>query len=145
MTKENQPYSPWGEGINAFKDMKLPWGDNEFFMSAYRRNMEFMNATQQISAETLRAVTELQTEYMKSIFNQLSEQTKHCLSTRSPEEKVVRQTDVAKNTIDQAIEHAREINSIIARSNDKIIENIQKAAKKSVEETTSFAKKAKGR
>jgi phasin family protein len=143
MTKENQPYSSWSESLNAFKDVKLPWGDNEFFMATYRRNMEFMNATQKITAETIKAVTELQTEYMKSVFNQVSEQTKQSFTATSPEEKVVRQTKVAKDSIDQAIEHAREINSIIAKSNDKMIESIQQTAKKSVDETASLAKKVK--
>ncbi len=145
MTKEKQPYSSWSESMNAFKDAKLPWGGNEFFMAAYRRNMEFMNTTQQITVETIRAVAELQGEYMKSVFNHLSEQTKECLSETSPEEKAVRHTDVANKTIDQAIEHARDINAIIAKSNDKIIENIQKTAKKNVEDSASLTKKAKGK
>ena len=143
MSKEKQPYSSWSESINTFKEGKLPWGDNEFFMAAYRRNVEFLNTTQQIAVETMRAVTELQTEYMKSAFNQWSERAKECLSATSCEEKAACHTDIANKTIDQAIEHAREVNSILAKSNSKIIENFQKTAKKNVEETSSLSKKAK--
>lgn len=142
MTKENQSYSSWSENLNAFKNAKFPWGDNEFIMSSYRRNMEFMNTSQQIAVETIKAVTELQTDYIKSMFGQLSERTKQGLSASSPEEKAARQTDSAIEIIDHAVEHAREINSIMAKSSDKVIENIQKTAKKNLEDAASLAKNA---
>jgi len=145
MTTERQEHSFWTEHMNTFKDIQPPWLDNELFMTAYRRNMELMNTTQQITAEATKAIMQLQTQYMKYIFDQLGKQTKEGLSTASPEEKAFHQSDLAKQAIDQALEHAREINSIIAKSNDKIIERIQKCAKDGVDESISMAKKAKGK
>lgn len=137
--KQDQPF--WGENMNTFNTGKNPWLDNESLLSSYRKNMELMNATHQIVAETTKSLMELQTQYMKNAFEQLSEQSKQCLSMGNPQDKASKHSEMAKDTIDQAVEHAREISTIIAKSNDKIIEGIKKSAKEGLEEAVSMAKK----
>lgn len=143
MSKETYTNPFWGDSTKGLKDMKLPWMDSELMLSNYRRNMNFINTTQQIAAETTKAVIQLQTQYMKDIFEQLSEQTKQNISTLSPEEKVSRQSEATKTALDQAIEHARNVNTLISQSNEKIIENVQKRFKESVDESSSLGKKTK--
>lgn len=143
MSKDGYTNPFWGEATKNWKDAKLPWLDMELMLSNYRRNMDLINTTQQIVTETTKAVVQLQTQYMKEIFEQMNEQTKQNISTASPEEKVAHQSDAAKKNLDQAVEHARNVNEIISKSNEKIIENVQKRFKESVDETASMAKKAK--
>lgn len=133
----------WNENLKGWKDAKLPWLDMELMLASYRRNMDLINTTQQIVAETTKAVAQLQTQYMKDIFEQMNEQTKQNISMSSPEEKVARQSDATKRNLDQAVEHTRNLNEIISKSNEQLIENVQKRFKESVDETTSMAKKAK--
>jgi len=145
MNKDTYTNPFFGEGWKAMKDTKLPWLDMELFLSNYRRNMNLISTTQQIAAETTRAVIQLQTQYMKDVFDQLGEQTKKNMSTLSPEEKVTQQTESTKNTLDQAVEHARNVNTLIAKSNEQIVENVQKSFKESVDESASLGKKTKGK
>lgn len=132
----------WNEGLKGFKDGKLPWFDMDLMLSNYRRNMELINTTQQIVSETTKAVAQLQTQYMKDFFEQMQEQTKQNLSMGSPEEKFTRQSDATKKNLDHAVAHARHLNEIIAKSNENIIENVQKRFNEGVEETAAMGKKA---
>ena len=143
MSKDTYTNPFWGESFKGLKDIKLPWLDTELMLSSYRRNMDLINTTQQIAAETTKAVVQLQAQYMKDVFEQLSEQTKHNISTFSPEERVAHQSEATKATLDQAIEHARNVNTLISQSNEKIIETVQKRLKEGVDESASLAKKAK--
>lgn len=141
MSKDTYTNPFLGDPFKGWKDNKLPWVDTELMLSSYRRNMNLINTTQKIVAETTKAVLQLQAQYMKDVFEQMSEQTKQNISTASPEESVTRQSETTKATLDQAIEHARNVNTLISKSNEKIIENVQKRFKEGVDESTSLAKK----
>lgn len=143
MTKETftNPFS--AENFKGFKDVKLPWLDSEFILSNYRHNMNLINSTQQIAADTTKAIMQLQAQYMKDVFEQLGEQTRQNISTFSQKERATKQSEGAKTAIDHAIEHARNVNTLISQSNEKIIENVQKRFNEGVEETAAMAKKAK--
>lgn len=143
MPKDSYTNPFWGDNFKGLKDPKLPWLDTELLLSSYRRNMNLINTTQQIAAETTKAVIQLQAQYMKDILEQMTEQTKQTVSTASPEDRVIHQSESTKATIDQAIEHARNVNTLIAKSNEKIIETVQKRFKEGVDESTALAKKAK--
>jgi len=141
MSKDTYTNPFLGDHFKGWKDNKLPWADTDLMLSSYRRNMNLINTTQQIVAETTKAVIQLQAQYMKDVFEQMSEQTKHNISTASPEESMARQSETTKASLDQAIEHARNVNTLISKSNEKIIENVQKRFKDSVDESASLAKK----
>ncbi|MBA3814294.1 MAG: phasin family protein [Alphaproteobacteria bacterium] len=143
MSKETYSSPFWGENFKGFKDNKFPWLDTDLILSGYRRNMTLITTTQQIAAETTKAVMQLQAQYMKDVFEQLSEQTKKNISAASPEERVAHQSEKAKTAVDQAIEHGRNVNAIITKSNEKIIENVQKRFKEGVDESASLARKTK--
>src|SRR3990167_6513629 len=115
MSKDTYTNTFWNESLKGWKDAKLPWLDMELMLSSYRRNMDLINTTQQIVAETTKAVAQLQTQYMKDTFEQMNEQTKQNISMTSPEEKVARQSDATKKNLDQAVEHARNLNEIISK------------------------------
>jgi phasin family protein len=141
MNKETNNF--WSENFKKWNEAKLPWLDAEVLLSNYHRNMDLINSTQQIVAETTKAVIQLQAQYMKDIFEQVNAQTKQNMTACSPEEKVSRQSDATKKNLDQAVEHGRNLNELLSKSNEKIIENVQKRFKETLDETASLAKKAK--
>ena len=141
MNKETNNF--WGENFKKWNEAKLPWLDSDLLLSNYRRNAELINTTQQIVAETTKAVIQLQAQYMKEVFEQANTQTKQNMTMGSPEEKVSRQSDATKRNLDQAVEHTRNLNDILSQSNEKIIENVQKRFKETIDETASMAKKTK--
>jgi phasin family protein len=141
MAKDKFTNPFWGDSFPHFKESRFPWFDSDLMLSSYRRNVDLINTTQQIAAETTKAVIELQAAYMKDIFEQLSEQSKRNFSTFSPEERVAQQKEATKTTFNQAMEHARNVNSLISQSNEKIMENVQKRFKESIDESGEYATK----
>jgi phasin family protein len=141
MTKEKYAFPFWGNTFNT--DAKLPWLDMELLAASYRRNLDLMNTAQQITAETTKSIMQLQTQYMKHVFDQLSEQAKHNLSMTSFEEKSAHQSETTKVTLDQAIEHGREVHSLLSKANEKLIETVQKRFKEGMDESAAMAKKTK--
>lgn len=132
----------WEDTLKIFKQAKVPWLELEPFLANYRRQMELINTTQKIATEATKAIIQLQTQYMKHTFEQLSKRARHNFSTSS-NDKTTQQADLAKAKIDEAIDHARELNSILLKSNDQIIESFKKSTKDSIDKSTSIAKKMK--
>ncbi|MBY0293436.1 MAG: TIGR01841 family phasin [Alphaproteobacteria bacterium] len=143
MAKETNIPPFMEEGFRSFKQFKFPGADMETLLSTHQRNMELMNAAQKITTETTQTVMDLQKQYFKSIFDQWNDEVKNSFSKAPSEEKTAHQTETAKAAIDQTIKHVRDVNDIIAKSNETIIESIQKHFKESLNNSADLAKKSK--
>ena len=129
--------------FDAFKQFKLPGLDLETLILNYQRNIELVNSTQQVVAEATKSIMELQSEYMKKGFDQWNVQVKDCCSKAPFEEKTTHQAEAAKTAVNQTIAHAQEVNSIIAKSSEKIIGSVQKRFKEGLDESAILVKKGK--
>ncbi len=107
--------------------------------------MELITATQQIASESAKAIMELQNEYVKTVFSQWNAQVKSCCSQTPLEEKTAHQAEAAKAAVNQTIEHAQELNAIVAKSNEKIIDSVQKGFKEGLDESLHMTKKGMGK
>jgi len=131
--------------FNPFKKFQAPGMDMGILMQNYQRNIELMNATQQVVAEATKSIMELQSEYMKKVFDQWNEQAKYCCSKAPLEEKTAQQAMVAKKAVNQTIEHTQELNAIVTKSNENIMDSIQKRFKEGVDESLNITKKGLGK
>jgi phasin family protein len=129
--------------FNLFKQFKFPGLDLETLLSNYQRNMELMNSTQQVVVDATKSIMELQNEYIKKVFDQWNEQLKYCCSKAPLEEKTTRQAETTKAALDQAVEHTQGLTSIVAKSNEKIIDSVQKRIKEGLDESLNLAKKSR--
>lgn len=129
--------------VNPFKQFKAPGMDMGFLMSNYQRNIELINATQQVVAEATKSIMKLQSEYMKKVFDQWNAQVKDCCSQIPLEEKTAHQAEAAKTAVNQTIAHTQELNAIVAKSNEKIIDSVQKRFKEGLDESLNPTKGSK--
>lgn len=137
---QNNPFSQ--DYTKYFRDFKMPAYDMESLMTSYRKNMEIVNSTQQVMAEATRNLVQLQTQYMKQLFEDMSQQTKETLtSSESMEEKSTGHAKSVKETIDHAISHSKEINHVVSQASNKVMETVQKRMKESVDECTTAMSK----
>lgn len=143
MAKETNIPPFMEEGFCSFKQFKFPGADMETLLSTYQKNMELMNAAQKITTETTQSVMDLQKQYFKSVFDQWNDEIKNSFSKAPSEEKTAHQAETAKAAVDQTIKHVRDVNAIIAKSNETIIESMQNHFKKSLNESSDLAKKNK--
>lgn len=131
------------EGLNAFKKHKFPGVDMETLLTSYQKNVEFMNAAQQIATETTQSLLGLHNQFLLEAFEKWNEQLKNNLSTNAPTDKTTQQAESSKAVIDKMIDHAREVHSTVEKSNEKLINSLQKRIKDSVDESVTLAKKSK--
>ncbi|MBY0500652.1 MAG: TIGR01841 family phasin [Alphaproteobacteria bacterium] len=131
------------EGLNAFKQFKFSGVDTENLMSTYQKNLELMNAAQQITVETAQSVAELHNQFMKNAIAQWNDQIKYCYSKAPLEEKTTYHAEATKAAVDHVIEHTRALNSIIAQSNAKLNETLQKRFKEGLDDSINMTKKSK--
>lgn len=142
MSKKSNVPPFFGQEFGSFKGLEFPGINMETLLSSYQKNMELMNATQKIATETAQTLMEIQNQYAQKVFGQVNQQAKHALSKAPLEEKTTHQAEVAKTTVDELIKHLRTTNTIIAQSNEQIIESIQKRFKESLDESSELVKKS---
>ena len=131
------------ESLNAFKKHKFPGVDMETLLKSYQRNVEFMNATQQVMAESTQSLLGLHKQFLMEAYEKWNEQVTNALSSSSPADKVTQQTEASKESMERMVEHAQDIQSTVEESNKKLIDSFQKRFKDSVDESVTLAKKSK--
>ncbi len=141
MAKESNVPPFMEQGLGAFKNFKFPGIDMEALMSSYQKNVELMSKHHQIAIETTQSLVELQNQYIKNAFDMWNEHIKQCCSKSPLEDKTTQHAEAAKETADKTIEHLRNINSVIAKSTEKMNESVQKRFKEGLEESLNMTKK----
>ena len=131
------------EGLNAFKKHKFPGVDMETLLKSYQRNVEFMNATQQVMAESTQSLLGLHKQFLMEAYEKWNEQVTNALSSSSPADKVTQQTEASKEAMERMVEHAQDIKSTVEESNKKLIDSFQKRFQEGVDESVTLAKKSK--
>jgi hypothetical protein len=137
MTKDTNIPPFMEESMKAFKDFKFPGNNMQDMMAMYKKNIELMNTTQQIAIEATKAMMELQRNFMQSAFEEWSDQMKTAASKGSFDDPAQK----AKKAMDDTVEHMKELNTIVEKSNEKIKDSFQKRIKESIDETTNLGKK----
>lgn len=131
------------ESLNAFKKHKFPGVDMESLLKSYQRNVEFMNATQQVMAESTQSLLGLHKQFLMEAYDKWNEQVANAFSPSNPADKVTQQTEASKAAMERMVEHAQDIQSTVEESNKKLIDSFQKRFKDSVDESANLAKKSK--
>jgi len=141
MTKDTHIPQFMEEAMKSFKQFSVPITDMETLMTMYKKNIELMNSTQQIAIEATKEMMDLQRSYMQKALDQWNEQIKETTTKGPLEEKATDQTKSTQDAVSQTIDHIQELNSIIAKSSEKINETFQKRFKETLGESLDAAKK----
>ncbi len=135
---------PFGEELfSAFKQFKVPGIDMEALVASHQKNMDLLTSTQKKAVESTNSIIELQNNYLKKAFDQWNEQLTHNCTKTSFEEKATCHAQATKEMSERALEHMKEINTIIVKSNEKVIDSIQKHFQESFNDSLNLVKKNK--
>jgi phasin family protein len=102
-----------------FADFKVPGFDVETIVAAQRRNIEALQAANQLAIEGAQAVLRRQTEIVRKLVDESTATLKDMLTAGAPEEKIAQQTDVVKKTFESALANLRELAEMVAKSNNE--------------------------
>lgn len=119
-------------------DYKIPGVDVEALVSAQRRNIEAITAANQLAFEGLQAVGRRQAEILRQTLEETAAALRDSVTQGSPEEKLAKQTDLAKQAFEKALANMKELADLLAKSNQEAASVISARVTASIDEVKSL-------
>lgn len=122
-----QPENIFDFDISKFVgDFKVPGLDVESLVSSQRKNIEALTQANKLAFEGVQAVFKRQVEILRQTLEESATVAKELVEAGTPQEKAVRQTELAKDAFERALSNSRELSEIIAKSNSEAFELLNK-------------------
>ena len=122
-----------------FADFRFPPVNVEAVWAAQRRNIEALSQANQLAVEGVQAVARRQMEITRETFEQLSTLLREMTQVASPEDRIARNTECAKQLLEKGVNHGREIVTLATKAGTDAAEVLHRRATESLDELKSFA------
>jgi phasin family protein len=139
--------SPFPKSLAEFdvtkiiSEFKLPGVDVDSIVATQRKNIEALTKANQLAIEGIQAVGRRQTEILRGGFAEASQLFRDIMQNGTPEERVAKQSEAAKHTIEKAIANARELAEIVAKAQSEAFEVLNKRWSEGFDEVSGLVKK----
>jgi phasin family protein len=124
-------------------DFKVPGLDVEALVSSQRKNIEALTQANKLAFEGVQAVFKRQAEILRQSLEESSALAKELVEAGTPQDKAIRQTELAKDAFERALANSRELSEIIAKSNSEAFELLNKRFTQILDEIKDSIGKAK--
>ena len=124
-----------------FAEMKLPKVDMDSIMATQRKNIEALTSANKLAFEGMQAVARRQADVMRQMMEEMSGMISDMMSAGTPEEKVARQADLAKQTFEKILSNMKELAEMLSKSNSEAATVINARISESLDELKAMAKK----
>lgn len=132
---------------SMFKDMfnnfKIPGLDLENIYEHSRANFESLMKANQIAASGLTEMGKHQVEIFRQTLDQAMNIAKHSFEEMTHEQRLAKQTELAKMAFEKAVSNAKELADIASKSGKEASEVLQERIKTSLAEIQKFANQNK--
>jgi phasin family protein len=113
---------------------QMPGLDNKGLMEAHRKNIEAVTEANRVAFEGAQAMARRQTEIVREAMDEAAKAMTQVQGAGSNEERVAKQTEIAKNAFETALKHARELAEMSAKSQNEALELLNKRVAESFDE-----------
>ena len=113
---------------------QMPGLDNKGLMEAHRKNIEALTEANRVAFEGAQAMARRQTEIVREAMDEAAKAMTQVQGAGSNEERVAKQTEIAKNAFETAVKHARELAEMSAKSQNEALELLNKRVAESFDE-----------
>ena len=118
-----QPENPMEFDISKFVgEFKIPGLDIETLVSSQRKNIEALTQANKLAFEGVQAMFKRQVEIVRQALEESATVAKELVEAGTPQDKAIRQTELAKDAFERALANSRELSEIIAKSNSEAFE-----------------------
>lgn len=124
-----------------FADMKLPKVDMDSIMATQRKNIEALTSANKLAFEGMQAVARRQADVMRQMMEEMSGMISDMMSAGTPEEKMARQADMAKQTFEKILSNMKELAEMLSKSNSEAATVINARISESLDELKAMAQK----
>jgi phasin family protein len=122
-------------------DLRIPGIDAGLLVETQRKNIEAMTQAQQLAVEGMRAVTQRQAEMLQQAFGDASALWRDLLQPATPEERMARSADAAKQAFERSVAGVRELNELGAKAGGDVFSVFARRLSESFDEVRLLAKK----
>jgi phasin family protein len=127
-------FTQWqAEFTRAFADFSKLWTngktanlDMSWLMSYQRKNFEALTVANQRAFEGVQAIAKAQAEFVREAAEEMQKVAKEIVGAGSTEDKLVKQTAVAKGAFETAVANVNELAGLVQKSNAETFEVIRK-------------------
>jgi len=121
-------------------DFKVPNVDVDALLAAHRKNLEALTSANQAAFEGLQALARRQAELIRQGFEDSTNLVNSVVAQQSPEDRVAKQTEATKITLERNVANLKELTELAAKANYQAIEFISNRISEGLEELRSLVK-----
>ena len=122
-------------------EFKMPGIDADALMNAQQKNIEAITAANQLAAEGMQAIGKRQAELFQQAIAESQKALGDLMAQGAPEDRVAKQAETVKTTIERTVANIREISEMLAKSNQEAFDVINKRIAESLDEVQSLTAK----
>jgi phasin family protein len=133
------------DALKLLGEFKLPGIDLEKLADAQRKNVEALTSANQLVAEGFQAVARRQAEILRQTLEQAGRSMRELMDQSAPEDRMAKQTELAKSAFEAALSNMRELAEMIAKANTEAFDVINGRVSQSLDELKDMIKRSPGR
>src|SRR5438477_11639132 len=128
-----------------FADFRYRPFDVEAVWAAQRRNIEALSQANQLAVEGVQAVARRQIELTRETFEGFSALLRDLAQPASPEDRIAKNTEYAKQMLEKSVNHGREITMLATKVGSEAADVLRKRATEGFDEFRDLAKQQAAR
>lgn len=126
----------------GLQDFKMPGLDFDAFMAAQRKNLQAIAQASQTAVEGVQAVLRRQSDILRQGMEESTQMFNQVVSSSTPEEKVTKQTEIAKCVFDRVVGNVKEMTEMLTKVNYETLDVIRNRLGEGLEEMRGMVKNA---
>jgi phasin family protein len=123
------------------KEFKIPGINIDTMMQLQKKNIEALTEANRIAIEGMQMVTRRQSDILRQTMEETATMMAEIMGTAPPEEKLIRQTEMAKMAFESALVNMKSLSDMVAKSNDEVAKVISKRVSENIEELKTMVAK----
>jgi phasin family protein len=145
MTDKNNPFLDF-DYRKFLESLTVPGVDTTDLIAAQQKNFQAMTNANLRAVGGAQALALCQAELMRDAVTQYAKATQEFAAAATPEEKAVKQAEIAEVALETTLSNARKLAEIVVKSNEDVTDAIMGRISESLEEVKNLAtKKGKGK
>ncbi|HLO78560.1 MAG TPA: phasin family protein [Magnetospirillum sp.] len=115
-------------------DFKVPGVDVDSLVSSQRKNIEALTQANKLAFDGLQAVGKRQVEILRQTMDEIAQATKDIVEPGNPQDKAVKQTELAKEAFERSLSNMRELSEMVAKANNEAFDLLNKRFTQTLDE-----------
>ena len=137
--------NPYGtfDFTKLMADFKVPAVDVDKIVAAQKKNIETLASANKLATEAMQSLFERQTAVVRENVEELTAAMQELLAVGEPKDKVARQAELTRESIERAVTNLKELNESVAKTNGAVFEILNKRFVEGLDEVKGLVKNGK--